>query len=640
MTGPGRGSAAGSLVSYLLGITRVDPVKHDLLFFRFLDPSRNDLVDIDLDLSDRDAGIEYLVNKYGQHHVAKLGTVGNWQTKNATNEVTKVLDLNRFAFNDLLDSLPSYAAGDSRADTALKVALESTAIGEETLQKYPNFAVVKNMVGTPAQAGQHAAGVLLVNDAIDCYTAVDSRTNATMCDMRGAEELGLLKLDLLGLTTLSVIDETLNLIGMSRDELDRLPMDDQAAFDVLNEGKFLGVFQFEGQALRQLTKTIRVTHFDDLSVLSALSRPGAAVGADSWVRRKKGEEEVTYPHELLKPYLKETLGLIVYQEQIMLIAKEIGGLSWAEVTKLRKAIGKSQGAEALKPFETPFKKGFERHGIDQATTDRIWNQILDAGKYGFNKSHSVSYAYISYWTCYLKAHHPLAFAAASLTLTKNTDKQIDFLRELSREGVSYVPVDPEHSTDKWRVVGGKLIGPLQNIIGLGPKKVQEILSARARNEPLAESIQKKLNNAVTALDKLFPLRDYLKTVDMSKFVVQEPLFPSNVEPDGDWQRDVRVVGIIETVKERDENEEQRVQDRIERGQQGVKSGFTKFLELRVKDDQTSNFYCKVGSRDYNDLSDKINSCTHGRTVVVMKGTVPPGISMLLVENFKIIGDIE
>lgn len=639
-TGPGRGSAAGSLVSYLLGITRVDPIKHDLLFFRFLDPSRSDWPDIDVDLSDRDSAIDYLVGKYGLHRVAKLGTVGNWQSLNATNEVAKALDLPRFAFNNLIDSLPSYAAGDDRADTALAVALEDMSSGQEILDKYPNFAVVKHMVGQPSHAGQHAAGVLVVDDAIDRYVAVDSRTNATMCDMRAAEALGLLKLDLLGLKTLSVIEETLRQIGMKSDDLDQLPLDDQAAFDVLNDGKFLGIFQFEGHALRNLTRTIRVTSFDDLSILSALSRPGASVGADAWVRRKKGEEEVTYPHEKLRPYLEETLGVLAYQEQMMLIAKDIGGLPWSDVTKLRKAIGKSQGEEALRPFEIPFKQGFADNGIDEETTNRVWRQFLDAGSYLFNKSHSVSYGYISYWTCYLKAHFPLEFAAASLTLANNADKQMEFLRELSLEGVTYVPVDPANSTDKWRVVGGKLIGPLQNIIGLGPKKVKEVLSARARGEPLSESLQKKLQNPQTALDKLFPLRDYLKTVDMARFVVQEPLMANQVQPNGDWQRDVRVIGVIEAIKERDENEEQRIQDRIERGQQGVKSGFTQFIEVRLKDDTTSNFYAKIGSRDYHGLRDKVDSCVVGKTVVVMKGTVPPEISMLLVENFKVIGEME
>lgn len=642
--GPGRGSSAGSLVCYLLGITQVDPIKYGLLFFRFLDPSRPDWPDIDSDLSNRDAAIEYLVQKYGKSRVAKLGTVGTFQAKNSTNEVAKQLTLPRFEFDNLISSLPKYAAGDIRGDKALDVALKETEIGKKLIAKYPDFALAGRLSGSPANAATHASGVILTNDDISNYVAVNATTNTTMCDLKEAEKLDLLKLDLLGLKTLEIFEKTLELAGLPRHYLETIPLDDQAAFDVLNDKKFVGLFQYDGDALRYLTSQIVVDCFDDIAIISALARPGAlsSGAADSWAKRKMGKESVSYPHPLIEPYLSETLGAMAYQETIMLVAREVAGMDWASVSKLRKAIGKSLGPEAMREYGDPFKEGMIKAGVPQDVTDKFWSDILGAGSYMFNKSHSVAYGMMSYWSCYLKAHFPLEFTAASLTLTDSQEKQVAFLREIAKEGVSYVPVDVDHSTDRWTVAnkGDKkiLIGPLSSVKGLGPKKIQQILGARARNEPIPDSIRKLLENAKTDLDSLNPIQDAISNINLYQHILDKPTPLEEMVPNGSWL-DAYVVGLVSVCEEKDENDPKKVADRIARGQEGVLPGNPKYIEIRIDSDTVKGFYCKVGKKDIDMMREKVLKSEKGKSLVALKGTLCPEAPCFLVKGFKIIGEM-
>jgi DNA polymerase III alpha subunit len=643
--GPGRGSSAGSLVCYLLEITFVDPLKYDLLFSRFLDESRPDWPDVDSDVSDRDRAIEYLETKYGKERVAKLGTLAMWQAKNTTNEVTKALAIPRFEADVVLNAIPDFAAGDSRKDTALAVALDTTNEGQRFVEKHPGFEHVKKIVGTPSHAATHASAVVLTQEPLSNFVGVDPVNGRTMCDMHEAEALGLLKLDVLGLSTLSIIEETLKLAGLPNDYMNTVDLNDQKAFDVLNDGKFLGVFQFEGYALRRLTKTIRVTTFDDLSILSALSRPGAAEGADAWVRRRSGVEKVTYPHELLEPYLKETLGAIAFQETIMKIAHDLGGLDWPTVAKLRKAIGKSQGEAALDVYGQPFKDGLVKSGIPEEIAIDFWRMILASGSYLFNKSHTVAYGMISYWTCWLKAYYPVEFATAALAMKSDTESQLEYLRELDKEGIGYLPFDIELSTEKWRVAhknGEKVIvAPLSIVRGLGPKRVSQILSCRARNEPLPEALQKLLKDPKTEIDSLTPIATAIEKLDISKALRPDTKVTSlkDVTPNNEWQDGVIVMGVAEVIKERSENEPERQQSRKERGQAEVYKGPDKYLEIRLKDDTESNFLCKIGAKDFAQLSPKVLDGKPGKSVYAMKITVTPEIKMGLVKGVNYVGEI-
>lgn len=640
MVGPGRGSSAGSLVCYLLGITQVDPIPYGLLFFRFLDPGRSDWPDIDGDFSDRDAAIDYLVAKYGISKVAKLGTTGNWQTQNASNEAVKSLGINKFEIQAVIDGLPKYAANDARNETALGKAFEVMDNGKKFIEKHPYFSVVTKMIGTPSNAGVHASGVLLLNDEIDNYVGVDSRTNSAMLNMHQAEQYGMIKLDVLGLKTLTILNSALEIAGLPRDHLTKIRLDDQKVFDVLNDGKFLGIFQFDGDALRRLTRTLYVDTFDDLAILSALSRPGAAVGAESWVNRKKGEEEVVYPHPVLEPYLKETFGTLVFQEQVMRIANEVCGMDWGVVSKLRKAIGKSMGEEGMRPFSEPFINGLIEKGVSENVAKRFWSDIIAFGSYSFNKSHTVAYGLVSYWTCYMKAYYPVEFAAATLTLEGDHEKMLELLRELDKEGVKYTPIDAEYSIDKWRVVNGRLIGPLTLIEGVGPKLVQQILSGRARDEELSDRAKKLLANPKTKIDELFPIKAAIEKLDLEAHnILTTPKTVEEIVPDGNWQDDVLLIGVVRSCIVKSENEEKRIQDRISRGQTGFIKGQDKYVDLRVATDD-GEIFCKIGRNEFLELAKSVvDKVEDDKTLICVKGTVTPEIKMILVKRLKVLGNI-
>lgn len=646
MVGPGRGSSAGSLVCYLLGITHVDPIKYGLLFFRFLDPSRPDWPDIDSDVSRRDEAVEYLINKYGERRVAKLGTVGTFQASSSKNEVVKLLDLPKFEFNGIVDSLPDYAAGDRRKDRALEIALNETEEGKKLLAKYPNFIHAGKLSGTPQNAGTHASGVILTEDDLARYVAVNANTGSTMCDLREAEARNLLKLDVLGLETLNIFENTLKMAGLPRDFLDTIPLDDQAAFDILNDGKFTGLFQYDGAALRYLTSQIKVDCFDDIAVISALARPGALASgaADAWARRKMGREAVSYPHPLLEPYLKETLGAMAYQETIMLVAREVAGMDWGAVSKLRKAIGKSMGPEAMREYGDPFKNGLLAKGIPQEVADKFWSDILGAGSYMFNKSHSVAYGFVSYQSCYLKAHFPIEFTAASLSSTDSLSKQIAFLREMQKEGVGYVPFDRDQSIDRWSVMhkdGNKfLLGPLQNVKGLGPKKVQQVLACRARNEPLPEALSKMLESPKTDFDSLTPIRDAIAKMNWRAHCNGPVTRLDQATPTDGWQ-DYTVIGLVSKCEEQSENDERKVADRLSRGEQGILPGDPKSIQIRLDSDEVVGYLCKVSARKFDDFKDAIlGKIEAGKSIVAISGSCVPGIPCLMIKSISEIGRIE
>jgi len=642
LCGPGRGSSAGSLVCYLLGITDVDPIKYGLLFFRFIDVNRTDWPDIDSDIASdgREALFGYLKRKYGEDRFAQVGALSYYQTKNALNEICKALSIPRFELNDLETKVEGYAANDERKLHALADALDAPE-GAKALRRFPELREAVSVIGKPIHHSTHAGGIVLSDRPISEVVATDKGT--IQLDKAEAERRGFVKIDALGLTNLSIYAETLRNAGLPVDYLSGIPLDDQKAFDVINEGRFQGLFQFEGKALRGLCRDLTVESIADLSAISAFARPGplSSGAAVRWVKKRNGAIPVDYPHEVLTPYLEETLGELVYQETVMLIANEVAGMDWPSVSKLRKAIGKSQGEEAMREYAEPFISGLERAGVDSETAQRFWREVLGFGAYGFNKSHSIAYALVSYWSCYLKAHFPLEFAAASLTHRGNKDAQIELLREMQQEGVGYVPVDAENSADKWRVANGKLIGPLTMIRGIGPKMVQTILSCRARGESLPDRARKLLETAKTEIDSLTPIADALKEAGLR----QKPYGPccvaaEKVQPNNDWQRNVYVAGLVTKCEVRDENEPRRIQDRLDRGQQGVMSGETRFLEIRLTDD-TGTIFVKIGKKDFTSRAERIMETLEvGKTLVAVRGTVPPSIGMLLNDAIFKIGEIK
>lgn len=645
VVGPARGSSCGSLVCYLLGITAIDPIPYDLIFERFIDINRQDLPDIDIDFSDvqRPLLFDYVEKKYGSERVARLGTVSMFKPRSAIKQVGQVLDIKPWLLSPTLDSIIERSSGDSRALQVLEDTLKDTPAGQKLLADYPNLALAGQLEGHPHGASQHAAGIVVTQEPVREYVAMDMRTRSIMCDKKDAEALNMLKIDALGLTQLSIFERTMELIGVKPISgwLEQLPLDDPKAFAILNKHHWSGVFQFGGSSLQSLTKSVTIDSLEDIISITALARPGpiATGGSGAWTRRRSGKEPVTYPHPLFEPHLRHTLGVVAYQEQVMQIGREIGDLSWEDVTALRKAMSKSLGKEYFDKYGDRWKKAAKKKGIPPMVLDKVWDDLCAYGSWAFNRSHAVAYGVVSYWCCWLKAHHQVEFAAATLDAESDPQRQIQMLRELDSEGVKYVPVDPDHSTLRWSVLGSgknkRLLGPLTQIKGIGEMHAKEILKARKDKKPARPVLLKKLSAPVTEIDSLFPIRDAIWRVcpDLEAAnILTPPMAIKSVQCGVGGP--VVIIGLVRKIAPKDENE---VVNVAKRGY--AVEGPANALNLFFIDD-TDEIFCKVNRYDYERIGrDIVNRGGPGKSLYAVKGTVPAGFRMIKIQAIKYLGSI-
>lgn len=637
VVGPARGSSCGSLVCYLLGITTVDPIEWNLIFERFIDINRSDWPDIDIDFSDtkRHLVFEYAEKKYGFDHVARLGSVGLFKSKSAINQAGKVLQVPQWRTDKFAEVVGTAFDGDERALHTIEDALKNTQTGHDLFQDFPEFGLAAFLEGHPTNASQHAAGVLITNRPITDHVAVNAETGSAMCNKKDAETLGLLKIDALGLSQLSVFERAMELIDVKPVSgwHERLPLDDPKAFEIINSGKLAGVFQLTGRALRGLSKGITFETLEDIVAVTALARPGplSTGGAQAWSRRRMGSEKVSYPHEAFEPILKPTLGVITYQEQVMQMAREVGQMAWPDVIGLRKAVGVKLGPEVINKYRDKWIEGGMSSGVPEVTLNAVWNDILAYGAYAFNRSHAVAYALISYWCCWWKAHHPAEYAAAMMDGQTDPEKQIALLRELASEGVGYIPFDRNRSTDRWSVSeeDGRqiLIGPLTTAHGVGAVVAKEIMTARRKGQALRPVIEKKVANPVTKIDTITPVADRLSSIDLRKHKIISPKTP--IEHVSEIQEnEVLVIGILNKVTKGDDNEPERVARRGRRI-----SGPSAFASLIVADD-TGDILCRVSRSNYERLQGQVDKLSLGRSLIAIKGRVPQGIRMIDVQGIR------
>jgi len=502
LVGPARGSSAGSLICYLIGITEVDPLPHHLLFHRFIDISRADLPDIDIDFSDtkRYMVFDYLKSKYGDENVCKLGNINTLKAASVLAQVGKKFGIGIFETSQIRNSLIEYTSADERYGKGLSDTMENTEPGKEFSRKYPEAAECMGDIEIhPSHSGVHAAGILVCNDEITDYCTINEEGIAQI-DKPDSEYLNLLKIDALGLRTLGVIEDC----GViTAEELYSLKLDDQSVLDILNEDKVSGIFQFEGDAVRSVTRSVHVDDFSKIDHLTALARPGPLGSgmAQRYIARASGKEAVTYEIPQLEKYLNATFGVILYQEQIMSMVKELGSFDWQKTSTVRKAMSGRKGQEYFNKLGQDFVAGAIANGITEKDAKLIWDEMATFGAWGFNKSHSVSYAIVTYWTCYLKRYFPLEYAAASLRAAKDDAQTIAILREINREGVEYTPIDPDYSDLNWRVADGRLIGGILNAKGYGPVKALKYVQAREAGK-LTEKERERLMNAEVAFKDL------------------------------------------------------------------------------------------------------------------------------------------
>ncbi|MBC7230168.1 MAG: DNA polymerase III subunit alpha [Actinobacteria bacterium] len=493
MVGPGRGSAAGSLTAYCLGITTVDPMRYGLLFERFLNPSRRTMPDIDIDFcyKRRPEVIEYVSRKYGEDRVAQIVTFSTMAARAAIRDAGRVFNLEYGKVDRLAKMVPD-SIQNVTIDQALEISPELREAYESDELARKIIDTARNLEGITRQDSIHAAGVVIADDELCKYTPLQRRGSdeevVTQFDMSTIQEIGLLKMDFLGLRTLTVISDTLDHIQRMhgvRIDLDEIPLDDPKTYELLQRGETVGVFQLESAGMRSLLHELRPDCFEDLIACLALYRPGPLRGGwvKTYVNRKHKRAAVEYPHPDLKPVLEETKGIILYQEQVMRLAVEMAGYSMAEADVLRGVVAKSKAKE-MEVHRAKFVEGAVERGYDRRLAQMIFDLVKEFGFYGFNKSHSTAYAFISYQTAYLKAHYPREFMAANLTsVTGNKDKVPVFVNECRKLGIPILPPDINESLKEFTPVEEGIRFGLSAVRNLGDNAAERIIALRREHGP-------------------------------------------------------------------------------------------------------------------------------------------------------------
>ncbi|MFP4631160.1 MAG: DNA polymerase III subunit alpha [Candidatus Acetothermia bacterium] len=443
--GPGRGSAASSVVAYTLGITDVDPLEHDLLFERFLNPGRVSMPDIDIDfcMEGRDEVIDYVVDKYGEDQVAQIATFDTMAARSAIRDVARVLDIPYDDADEIAKAIPPGSSLDEALENVPELEKKSKA--NQTYSRL--FEVALKLEGLMRNASTHAAGVVIAPGELTEYAPLQRLSDGevvTQYDMDVLEDIGLLKMDFLGLRNLTIIEDTFELIekveGESLD-IEDIPERDQNTFELLRNGRTIGVFQLESEGMQGLMKRLEPRKFEDIVAANALYRPGPLESGmtEDYIERKHGREEVTYPHPDLEGVLDDTYGLPIYQEQIMQMAQELAGFSLPEADTLRVAMGKKK-KKVMNQLKEKFINGCVDNGIEESQADELFSDIDKFSRYGFNKSHSTAYAMISYWTAWLKANYPASYMASLLTsVGGNEDKVEKYIGDCESMGIEVLP---------------------------------------------------------------------------------------------------------------------------------------------------------------------------------------------------------
>lgn len=489
--GPARGSAAASLVCYCLRITEVNPMLFpNLIFERFIDINRHDLPDIDLDFSDdrRHEIREYLVDKYGADRVGNIGTFTKYKGKNSLTDVGKVSRIPFGAVEGVKEKLIERSSGDLRAGATIEDTMEMFPEVKTIFKQYPKLRAAQRLEGNLRGFSVHAAGLVVANEPLtnSCavYTRRDPKTkevigNVLSIDKYDAEHINALKIDALGLTTMGVIAKVLEKTGMTLEELYAVPLDQEEVFDAFKRNEVVGVFQFDGRAMRSVNREVKPDNFAEVCDINALARPGPLhSGATAeYIMAKHGKKKVEKLHPIVSEITAHTQGQIVYQEQILQVVRELGNFSWEEAARIRKIISKKQGEQEFNRQMGKFLSGCKENGLAEVKAARIWKNLVTAGAYAFNAAHCVSYGMLAYWTMWLKINHPLEFYCSCLE-KYDTEKSLDILKEAISKGIEVRPPHPRHSQASWTIHEGTLLAGFEQIRGIGDKMSPKLLDYR------------------------------------------------------------------------------------------------------------------------------------------------------------------
>ena len=483
--GPGRGSSAASLVCYLLRITEIDPMRYPMLFERFLDPTRLDEPDIDIDFEDdrRDEVFTYAATKYGENRTANIGTFTRYKGKNSLDDIARVYKIPKWKVEAVKGKLLERAEGHPRAAKTLVDTFDSFSDIREIVEATPDFLYAPRLEGNLRGFGVHAAGMVISAIPLENICATYQREiagrqgSSIAFDKYDSSYLGLLKIDALSLQTMGMIAKVVELAGISLEELYRVPLDDEEVMDAFRAGDVLGIFQFEGITTRRILKQANPTVFQHLSDVNALSRPGADDKA--YIHNKTNEVEQEYAHSIMAQHLSWTYGVVVYEEQILMILRDLGGFEPKELNRMRKIIHDKLGSTAFNEYFKRFIKGAAAHGLSENAAKSIWDGLVSASGYAFNIAHSVSYAHIGYWQMWLKIHYTAEFFTGQLLKCSDDVRRGKLIQEALRRGIFVEPPNLLESQQNWTLSpDGRILAGLTAVAGIGPKTAQNIIEWR------------------------------------------------------------------------------------------------------------------------------------------------------------------
>lgn len=491
--GPARGSAAASLVCYLLRITEVDPMEFpNLIFERFIDLNRHDLPDIDLDFDDeqRHRIRGYLVSKYGAERVGNIATFAKWRGKNSLDDIARVYKIPPFEVEAVKEMIIERSSGDLRGNSTIEDSIAMFPKVKSIVDKYPHLLKAQRLEGNVKMISVHAAGLVIANEpltnGVAVYTREDSKTkeraSVLSIDKYDADYINALKLDALGLTTMGMIRRCLEMIGMTLEELYSVPRDVEAVFEAFRRNEVIGIFQFDGRAMRSVNREVKPDNFAEVCDINALARPGPlhSGAAAEYIQVKHGRKKALHLHPVVDEITKHTNYQIVYQEQILRVVRELGNFTWEEAATIRKLISKKQGEQAFNRMQELFLKGCRVNKVPEQNALKIWKQLVTAGAYAFNAAHCVSYGMLAYWTMWLKVNHPLEFYCAALQKYDPKTKGFDLLKEASARSIPILPPHPARSDATWSVdrKAEGLRAGFSQIDGIGLKTAETMVAWR------------------------------------------------------------------------------------------------------------------------------------------------------------------
>ena len=702
LVGPARGSAAGSLVCFLLRITEVDPLKYGLMFERFIDINREDFPDIDVDFEDRYRHdvIKHLEDKYGEDKVCHIATFATFKGKNTIQEFGKAFEMPMKLAADLSALIIERSGGDSRASFTIMDSLKQFDLAKDALKQYPQLELATQIEGQLKNLSSHASGIIITNEPLENFCAIyrmkgedgDSDKTSSM-DYYDASGMGLMKLDVLGLNTLSCIHKAVDLVRQNHGveiDLYNMELEDPKVYEGFrDEKKLFGIFQFDGQAVNQVCRQIQPQCFEDLSAINALSRPGPMHGMDLelqkpvttiYIERRNGKLPAGTAHPLLKGITGDTQGVVIYQEQVMKVMREIGLMSWKDTADIRKNISRSRGVEAFNEFKVKFSEGAKKNGLSDHEIDNIWGAVCTFGSWAFNKSHSISYSVISYWTMYFKVYYPTEYFCAMASVMNREDKVKRILKEFVRGGGEILPLDVNKSKETFTIEAPmKIRLGFDSIKGMGYKTGERIAMLQPYRN--LEEFQKKNNdynksspNSKIAMERYTKLLAKLgafktiggaslkvdtlfgvwngKTYDETlTFEEQMKLCPFSVQLNvvEEWEPIIRkyikmplekiehldptresqmVAGIIY-----DKNLKDKIEEAITRGKSApiLKDGLTKYCNFIMEDD-TDFVTMRVATRNFEKFKKLIFEETKPTDVLLIKGRMGDGIRMFFVNE--------